>query len=83
MIKDIRAGIIGQGELPGGCGNQTRSSGRDGISSGGWGRDILKSGAVSGFKAPSPPVENLESFWKESLNTKPRNLNSLQHSENY
>ena len=54
MIKDIRAGIIGQGELPGGYGNQTRSSGREGISSGAWGRDILKSGAVSGFKAPSP-----------------------------
>lgn len=56
MIKGSRAGIIAQGELPGGIGGwkQTRSSGRDGISSGGWGRDVLERGAASGFKAPSP-----------------------------
>lgn len=35
VIKDFRDVIMGQGELPGGCGDQTRSSGRDGISSGG------------------------------------------------
>lgn len=60
-LRAIRTGIIGPGERLWGYGNQTRSSGRDRVPPGVWGRNFLEAGGRELWvdSRGHPSLENL------------------------